>query len=437
MKSAVTLLVIVILASVIRLWDIGRLPNGLHWDEQDTGYQAYSLLRTGRDYFGNPLPVFPHSFAEFRTPVFIYSTVPFVTALGLTSTAVRLPAAFFGILFVILMYALGSLLFKNLKIGRLAAFSAALSPRHVQYSRQSVETGSALFLFLLGFCLLVRGIRKKTFLPFAGLFLSLSTLAYAPLKLFVPLILIVFLFINRKSYVINQQLLIGLSLFILIFTPIFIDGLIGKSGQRFRELSILTDPTVSSTVDNRRLTQQLSSGVPRQVGLSPRVIDRLLVNKPILWAKTFLENYFHTFSTQYLFTIGDTQLRHSPGRETIGMLHLIEALPLLVGLAILFTTKTHSMILFWLFLAPLPGSLTRSDNPHAARLLILLPALIFTISLGLWQLTRWVKLTIPVYLVFLAISSLFIYNYFFSNYRWESAKPFQWGFDAAISTSIS
>ena len=114
---------ILVLAAVLRFWDIGKLPNGLHWDEQDTGYQAYSLLKTGRDYFGNPLPLFPHSLAEYRTPVFIYSAVPFVNLLGLTLTSVRLPAAIFGTISVLLIYILANLLFENLKIKRIFRFA--------------------------------------------------------------------------------------------------------------------------------------------------------------------------------------------------------------------------------------------------------------------------------------------------------------------------
>jgi len=104
MKNVLILAGIVILASLLRFYDIDKLPNGLHWDEQDTGYQAYSLLKTGKDYFGNTLPLFPHSFADFRTPVFIYSSVPIVKFFGLTPFSVRVISAVSGILSVILIF---------------------------------------------------------------------------------------------------------------------------------------------------------------------------------------------------------------------------------------------------------------------------------------------------------------------------------------------
>ena len=141
------LVAILVLAGILRFWDISHLPNGLHWDEQDTGYQAYSLLKTGKDYFGNVLPLFPHSFADWRTPVFVYSAIPFVKLLGLTPLAVRLPSAISGILSVILIYYLANQLFKK-PVGILAALVLSLSPWHVLYGRQSVEC-NIMLLYLL------------------------------------------------------------------------------------------------------------------------------------------------------------------------------------------------------------------------------------------------------------------------------------------------
>ena len=123
----VKLAVLLLLASLLRFWNLGTLPNGLHWDEMDTGYQAYSLFRTGKDYFNNPLPIFPHSFADYRTPVFIYSAVPFVASLGLSAVSVRLVAAVWGLLGIVLIYILVR--------DWLAPLILALSPWHLQYSR--------------------------------------------------------------------------------------------------------------------------------------------------------------------------------------------------------------------------------------------------------------------------------------------------------------
>src|SRR3989338_9130057 len=105
-KWLASLLAVLILASLVRFWDLNKIPNGLHWDEMDTGYQAYSLFKTGRDYYGNILPLFPHSQADYRTPVFIYANVPIAAILDLNAFSVRVWSVILGVISVFLIFVL-------------------------------------------------------------------------------------------------------------------------------------------------------------------------------------------------------------------------------------------------------------------------------------------------------------------------------------------
>src|SRR4030065_1409507 len=100
------LVIILLVASFLRLWKLGTVPVSLFGDELDVGYQAYSILKTGRDYQGNFMPLHFHSLAEWRTPLYLYSTVPTVAIFGISPYGVRVPAAFFGIAGVIAVYLL-------------------------------------------------------------------------------------------------------------------------------------------------------------------------------------------------------------------------------------------------------------------------------------------------------------------------------------------
>src|SRR3989344_5707483 len=95
-KRKVFLTIILFAAAFLRLWKLEEVPVSLFGDELDVGYQAYSILQTGRDYQGNFMPLHFHSLAEWRTPLYIYSAVPTVALFGITPYGVRLPAAFFG-----------------------------------------------------------------------------------------------------------------------------------------------------------------------------------------------------------------------------------------------------------------------------------------------------------------------------------------------------
>ena len=102
----IILTVILLFAFLSRIVLIQSSPPALYIDEIDVGYQAYSILKTGKDYFGNNLPIAIHSFADYRAPLLIYLDIPFVAILGLNSLAVRLPSMIFGTLSIFAFYLL-------------------------------------------------------------------------------------------------------------------------------------------------------------------------------------------------------------------------------------------------------------------------------------------------------------------------------------------
>ena len=57
-SEKVCLTVILLLAVLSRTVLLDKVPGGLHQDEAMAGYNALTLLRSGRDSFGNPWPVY-------------------------------------------------------------------------------------------------------------------------------------------------------------------------------------------------------------------------------------------------------------------------------------------------------------------------------------------------------------------------------------------
>ena len=122
------LLAIVMLAAVVRVYDLDTLPPGLFCDEAALGYNAYSILKTGRDQNQELLPLSVWSFGlSYKNPIFIYvATVP-IAAFGLNEFSVRLTAALFGVLGVIAITVLGRLMLGDVG-SLLAALLLALVP---------------------------------------------------------------------------------------------------------------------------------------------------------------------------------------------------------------------------------------------------------------------------------------------------------------------
>src|SRR3990167_3084838 len=95
----IALLFIILLSVFLRFYKLGSYP-ALNADEAAIGYNAFSLLETGKDEHGNPWPVHFQSFNDYKPGLYFYIVLPFVKFLGLNEWAVRIPGAFLGTLTV-------------------------------------------------------------------------------------------------------------------------------------------------------------------------------------------------------------------------------------------------------------------------------------------------------------------------------------------------
>ena len=102
--ALVILIVIMGLAATLRVWRLGVDGRPLLWDEAALGYNAYSILKTGKDEYGTFLPLSIRSFDDYKPPLYTYLTVPSVALFGLSVWSTRLPSAVMGILAVVGVY---------------------------------------------------------------------------------------------------------------------------------------------------------------------------------------------------------------------------------------------------------------------------------------------------------------------------------------------
>ena len=149
-KDKIILGLIVLLALVLRLWQLDKFPYGFHFDEAKAAWNAVSIGLTGQDDHGNKLPMYYDSFGDFRPTGIIYLIIPFVLSLGRSVWAVRLPVAIIGALSSLGMFVLAGEVAKEKKIkfGLWAAFFMAINPWHVSVSRATSEVIVAMFLLI-------------------------------------------------------------------------------------------------------------------------------------------------------------------------------------------------------------------------------------------------------------------------------------------------
>ncbi|KKU10076.1 MAG: hypothetical protein UX13_C0021G0006 [Candidatus Woesebacteria bacterium GW2011_GWB1_45_5] len=189
--SKIILAGILILAFGVRFFGIAKSPPSLNWDEAALGYNAYSILKTGRDEFGKKLPLSLRSFDDYKPAVYSYVAVPFIKAFGLNEISVRLPSVIAGTVIVLLAYLFAKEFFKKEQAALISSFLVAAEPWSVHFSRVAFESNLALMFFLTGIYLFLKS--RKYILP--GFFLILSALTYHSEKILVfPLAVLSFIF---------------------------------------------------------------------------------------------------------------------------------------------------------------------------------------------------------------------------------------------------
>ncbi|HSV94389.1 MAG TPA: glycosyltransferase family 39 protein [Spirochaetia bacterium] len=424
-KQTILFVLILLLSIFLRLFRLDEIPISLFGDEIDVGYQAWSLISTGRDYMGHTLPVYIQSLTEWRAPLLMYVVAPFIGILGPSTISVRLPVALLGIANILLLYFLSKHLFKSGKLALITSFLLAISPWHIHFSRAAFEVTLLLTLLLSGTLIFVKGKHFISLIPF-----TLTFYTYSTANIFTPLLVLCLYLINRPQINLKSDWLKFFPGFLLCL-PIAYFILAGPASGRFAGISIFSDQKAIDTIITTRTE-------PWVIGSK---VEQFFHNKPLLYLGTFAKNYLTAFSPDFLFLNGDPNFRHSIGGG-FGELPLFFAPFLLIGIFHLFETrdkKESRLILLWLFLSPLASSLTQGGGNHATRLFVMLPAVIIASAVGFVYVANLLSAKIKGYLlgiIFVAISLIFVVSYFHqysSHYKYLSTKNWHYGYEQTFS----
>ena len=216
MVSKIVLILIIILAIFLRFWGLNILPPSLNWDEVSIGYNAYSVLKTGRDEWGELMPLSFRAFGDYKLPAYVYLDIPFVYIFGLNEWGVRLPSALLGVGLVILTY----LILRSLTNVRTAVWGAlvvAILPWTIILSRIALEANLALFLTLWGFYLFILGLRKNKFLILSAIIFGLTVFTYNSSRIVTPMIILLLGIIYFQKLKNKKITLLSLVIFLAFF----------------------------------------------------------------------------------------------------------------------------------------------------------------------------------------------------------------------------
>lgn len=411
--SLICLLGISILAIVLRFYLLGSVPNGLYQDETAIGYNAYSILETGKDEHGKSFPLYFKSFGDWKLPVYVYSVVPFVSMLGMTPLAVRLPSAIFGVLSVLAMYFFVRRLTKNEALSLLSAFFLAITPWHLHYSRATFEVSICLFLYLAGGYFILRAIQDKKYIFFllGTLLFIINLYTYNLTRLLTPviyLLFIVFFYKDIKKMPKNYSLgTVGLVILGLI--P-YIFGLFGLGGYSSAAGTLLNS---SASIQSDLLEYR-----SYLVNL-PGIFVKSMFNKWNMTLWVYIEHIASYFSASFLFLTGSTHGNHGIGN--VGQYYLFMLPLFIVGIfqAVILKDRNYYFLFAFSAAVILVSALTR-EAPHATRsFFLLLPFTVF-IAFGAITIYHFLAKFKPLmrYVILAGIGLFVFYNvmYYFVSY---------------------
>jgi 4-amino-4-deoxy-L-arabinose transferase-like glycosyltransferase len=401
--------IITLFAFFLRTYQINKTPT-LLWDEAALGYNAYSILQTGKDEYGTTLPLIFKSFGDYKPGVYVYLATPFIALFGLNSISVRLPSIILGSFIPLILFLLIKTISpKSQKLALLSAFFISFNPFNIHFSRGSWETNVLTFQLLLGSYLLIKYLKgdkvKNLFL--SALTFGISLYTYQAAKMIAPLIILVTLIVFNKLLSLKnvKAYLLGFILPLFLFSlPILQGVLFSSDSNRLKVVSLFSYPR-----SEQETTQILSESNPTNY--------QIFHSHPIFFSRNFLSRYFNHFTPEFLAFKGDWQnLRHSA--PYIGVLLYPSLIFFFIGL---FSNTLHKkqklFFALWLLAAPIPAALTR-DSVTAVRAMSLSIPLIYFTALGIqksYQLIK-TKLAKIFFISFISLVYFFTFIYYSDLY---------------------
>lgn len=407
---------IVILALLFRVYKLNAVPKSMHNDEIANTYAARFILENGKDMYGNNFPLlYLDKFGDYPPVLAMYVSAAGTFLFGTNEFGSRIGIALVGALFIIPLFLLCELIFKNRKVSVIISLIACILPWHFILSRANAEGIVALTVYTFGFLFIlqaligkVHGQKKGIFLIVGILLFFLTYFIYPSYRIFVPTTLfglLIFEYFQKKK--IHGFLIICLVLSLI--STVAISRTSWGQG-RFKQTSIFNEVSgVQILIDGLNFNE-------------PNILTaRIFNNKAIAFGLKFVAQYLEYFSPTYLFIDGGYSKAYTV--PYAGLVY-ITLLVLVVSAAMFVTNKDNDsknrnirlLILYILLTAPIASAFTYLDTPNNHRSLpMVLPLLLFLgYSIEKLLLSKN-RIIITGFAVMLMLESVFFFHNYFQH----------------------
>lgn len=422
-RVSIALALIFLLALSIRFFGLGE-AHPLQQDEALGGYDAYSLLLTGADSWGDHWPVALREYGMYATQLQAYLTMPSIALFGLNEFAVRFPWALLGSLVAIAAFIIGREVVDE-HAGLVAALLAALSPWLVTTSRIAIQSNITHPFTALGVAFLFVGLRKPKYLVASALAFAFAANTYGNSIGFVAIfVVLAAIALRRWLWEYRRPVVLAIAAFALLCLPLLAFHLGHPEARSYASMISVTNQYAWGNDLHQPFPASLAANVAAY--LDPA----FLFNEPL----GFGVKYY-----QY-------DVNHP--------LPLYLAIPLLAGLAIVAfgirRDKKKQLLLVWLVAAIIAASLFYPAQ-NARRLLPAFPVFEVIAAIGIITLARharehWknprgkaVAVVLVALLVWCAVANAVFLNYEHGVAASDAAKSpwFGAGFREAVQYAES
>lgn len=408
----ITLFLIIALGLLVRVWGLTVAPNGLSVNEASIGYNAYSILKTGKDETGIFLPLKFESLGDYKLPLSIYLTVSSIGIFGLNEWGVRILGVIVGCLSIALIYLVALKLFGSKWVALISSFLLSLSPWFIQTSRTDISVTLAITLILAQILIFKSQIKKR--IVYLLVLETLLLLTHPAAFVFSLILFIYYIF----------RLSTGKSRWIYLFAFSLIFLILGFVYLKTLKVFYLQDAFFNEI------------GFKNQInyfrGLSDAnyfFIGKLAQNRLTVFIEQLIINYIKPFDFYYLFSKAD--FKETNLVYNFGKFYSIELIFFLIGIYQIIKKNVNLMILSLLILlAPLPGLLDLNTNFGQTFFFFMIPFYLVTAYGAVFIFERIKSMFLKVSLggfslIVLILSSTTFLHYYINHYPIESAK--EWG----------
>ena len=364
-RKWILLFLTVALAGFLRFYDLDELPTGLNIDESSMGYNAYSILQTGKDRYGQPFPILFRSFGSFQAPIYTYLTIGPIWLFDSSAFAVRFVSAASGLIVVAAtFFALYFGLRKNFTLALLASFLVGIAPWAILFNRVGTEASPGLALYSLGILFAVLSLNNLKLFPISTLSLGLATHAYYSERLVSILFIAGFILLFRKTLINKKRILIiGLALFVFTQIPHLIIAQTGAFTRRLEQVNYWNDDSFQNH--------------------APQLIN-IPFGKSLYITNKFASQYTAYFSPKNLFFDPDPQNERSI--SNLSGFYNWMLIPFLFGVFFILKNRSNNtlkILILSMLISPIPAALT-GDPFYTLRALDLFWVLTIIIALGFY-----------------------------------------------------